>query len=102
MVTTSWAGDLAYQNKPEIQLRDSTGLTPVSPLSFPIRGNSTQKDYSNVNSFYANLQRASNVLFLRIHQDGFDLAQLVAAEFQIFQRADAVIDLLNAAGADHG
>jgi hypothetical protein len=54
VVTPFWAGDLAYQKKTELQLRDSTGLAPVSPLSFPIRGNSTQKDYSIITSFYAN------------------------------------------------
>jgi len=44
VVTPFWAVDLAYQNFPDLQLRDSTGLAPASPLSHPIRGNGTQKD----------------------------------------------------------
>ena len=46
VVTPNWAGDLAFQDDPESQLRDSTGLAPVSPLSPPIRGSGTQKAYS--------------------------------------------------------
>jgi len=37
VVTPFLAGDLAYQEGPESQLRDSTGISPVSPLSHPVR-----------------------------------------------------------------
>jgi hypothetical protein len=49
VVTPFWAGDLAYQKIPDSQLRDSIGLAPISPLSHPIRGIGTQKEYSIVN-----------------------------------------------------
>lgn len=47
VVNAAQAGDLAHEGcplatangqPPHSQLRDSTGLTPVSPLSLPIRG----------------------------------------------------------------
>jgi hypothetical protein len=49
---TLLGGRPGLSGDPELQLRVSTGLAPVSPLSTPIRGNGTQKAYSIVFLLY--------------------------------------------------
>jgi hypothetical protein len=57
--TGSQGVDLAYdaafvrQNACHLQLRDSTGLTPVSPFSPPIRGWGRRRTHIQFMEFYA-------------------------------------------------
>lgn len=53
------AGVLTYQPGADSQLRDSTGLTPVSPLSLPIRGLRHPDRYSIIFVLYARPQEKS-------------------------------------------
>jgi len=53
------AGVLTYQPGADSQLRDSTGLTPVSPLSLPIRGLRHPDRYSVMFVLYVRPQEMS-------------------------------------------
>jgi hypothetical protein len=53
------AGGLTYQHYANLQLRDSTGLSPVSPLGLPIRGIRHPDHYTIVRVLYACSQNTS-------------------------------------------
>ena len=49
------AGDLACRYETDLQLRDSTGLSPVSPLCPPIRGNGHRHCLHSIDADYNQL-----------------------------------------------